>query len=147
MPELPQQKRERFEETYKLSKDYIEILVSDLSRANYFEECVKLDPSLTKSIVELMINKNMDKDYPEPAGLVKKIKEITNIEYASESDLEEAIREVVYENPDIITSYKNGKGQVIGFLIGQVQKKLNGNGDPKIINIKLTEKLHVATQH
>lgn len=143
MPELPKQKRERFAEQYKLSSDYINILVSDLDRANYFEECVKLAPDLIKSIADLMINKNLDKDYPEPAGLVKKIKEITNIEYASNSDVEEAIREVVCENPDIVTAYKNGKGQVIGFLIGQVQKKLNGKGDPKIINAKLTEKLHV----
>lgn len=142
IPELPQQKRDRFAEQYKLSKDYIEILVSDLNRAKYFEQAVKLAPDLTKSIVDLMINKNLDKEYPEPAGLIKKIKEITNIEYASNSDLEEAIREALYENPDIVTSYKNGKGQVIGFLIGQVQKKLNGKGDPKLINSKLVKILH-----
>ena len=142
MPELPQQKRERFEKEYKLSSDYINILVSDLDRSNYFESAVKQAPDLTKSVADLMINKNLDKEYPEPAGLIKKIKEITNIEYASESDLEEAIREVVYENPDIITSYKNGKGQVIGFLIGQTQKKLNGKGEPKIISDILIKTLN-----
>ena len=48
----------------------------------------------------------------------------------------------MYENPDIITSYKNGKGQVIGFLIGQTQKKLNGKGEPKIISDILIKTLN-----
>jgi aspartyl-tRNA(Asn)/glutamyl-tRNA(Gln) amidotransferase subunit B len=142
IPELPQQKRERFEKEYKISSNYINILISDLDRANYFERAAQLSSELTKSIADLIINKNLDKEYPEPAGLVKKIKELTNIKYASEADLEQAVREVIYENPDIITSYKNGKGQVIGFLIGQVQKKLQGKGDPKMINLLLTKKLH-----
>ncbi len=89
-----------------------------------------------------MINKNLDKDYPEPAGLVKKLKEITNTEYADGEELEIAIKEVVSENPDIVESYKNGKGQVVGFLIGQTQKKLDGKGDPKLISAKLIQKLH-----
>ncbi|EKE05327.1 MAG: hypothetical protein ACD_19C00355G0007 [uncultured bacterium] len=143
--ELPEQKRQRFLEQYKLSKEYIEILVSDLNRANYFEEALRQaqgKPVVSpKSIADLMINKNLDKNFFEPAGLVKKIREITNIEYASSSDLEEAIRETLYESPEIVTNYKNGKGQVVGFLIGQVQKKLKGKGDPKMINFKLTEAL------
>jgi aspartyl-tRNA(Asn)/glutamyl-tRNA(Gln) amidotransferase subunit B len=140
--ELPEQKRKRFEEQYKLSKDYIEILVSDLSRANYFEEAVKLAPDFMKSVVDLMINKQLDNDYPEPAGLVKKIKEITNVVYSNESDVINAVNEVLSENPDIVTSYKNGKGQVVGFLIGQVQKILQGKGDPKLISAQLMKKLN-----
>ena len=91
----------------------------------------------------MIVNKNLDKEYPEPAGLIKKVKEITNVEYASTSDLEEAIREVLYENPEAVKSFKEGKGQVIGFLIGSVQKKLNVKGNPKLISAKLIEKLNV----
>jgi len=109
-----------------LSKEYIEILASDLNRADYFEKAVQLAPDLAKAIADLMINKNLDKEYPEPAGLVKKILEITKVEYASEEDHMLAIQQVVIANHSVVTSYKNGKGQVIGFLIGQVQKKLNG---------------------
>ncbi|MDP3917712.1 MAG: Asp-tRNA(Asn)/Glu-tRNA(Gln) amidotransferase subunit GatB [Candidatus Woesebacteria bacterium] len=141
IPELPQAKRDRFMDMYKLPKDYVEILISDLERANYFEQAVKLAPDLTKSIADLMINKNMDNEYPEPAGFVKKIVELTKIEYASTSDLEQAIKDVLFENPNIVDSYINGKGQVIGFLIGQVQKVLQGKGDPKMINVKLIESL------
>ena len=140
--ELPQQKRERFEKEYILSKDYIEILISDLSRANYFEVASKLAPNLTKTIANAMINQNLDKNFEEPAGLVKKLIELTKTDFSPASDVEQGIREVLSENPDVVTSYKNGKGQVVGFLIGQVQKKLSGNGDPKLISSKLLESLH-----
>ncbi|MFZ3301321.1 MAG: Asp-tRNA(Asn)/Glu-tRNA(Gln) amidotransferase subunit GatB [Microgenomates group bacterium] len=139
--ELPEQKRTRFEEQYELPKDYIEILVSDLDRANYFETAVNLAPDMTKSIANLMINKNMDKDFPEPAGLVKKVKEITTVEFANSNEVYDAVCSVIKDNPEIVTSYKNGKGQVIGFLIGQVQKILSGKGDPKLISSKLLEEL------
>lgn len=146
MPELPQKKRERFEEQYNLSKDYVNILISDLDRANYFEGCIKQSNNLTvkpsaKQIADLMINKNLDKDFPEPAGLVKKIAELSKTDYASSNETILAIEQVLAENPDIVESYKNGKGQVIGFLIGQTQKKLNGNGNPKTISSKLIEAL------
>jgi len=139
IPELPEQKRKRFAEEYKLSKDYVEILISDLTRADYFEQAVKLAPDLTKSIADLMINKNMDNEYPEPAGLVAKLYALSHMQYAGNDETENATKQVLSENPDIITSYKNGKGQVVGFLIGQVQKKLKGNGNPKEISVKLLE--------
>lgn len=141
--ELPAERRKRYEKDFNLSKDYIDLLVSDKARSDYFEECVKLSPDLTKTIANVMVNKNLDSEYPEPAGLIKKIIEITNVEYASISDVDEAVREVLFENPSIVESYKNGKGQVVGFLIGQIQKKLKGSGDPKVISSKLIETLNV----
>lgn len=140
--ELPELKRIRFAEQYKLSKDYIEILVSDLDRANYFETAVQLAPHLLKSIADLMINKNLDKNYSLPAELVRKIVEITKTNFASNSEVNSAIDYVLWNNSSVVESYKNGKGQVIGFLIGQVQKKLQGKGDPKVINSLLINKLH-----
>ena len=140
--ELPEQKRNRFEDQYKLSKDYIEILVSDLDRANYFEACIKLAPEAGNQIANLMINKNLDRDFPEPAGLVAKLYALSNKEYAKDDEIQYAVNTVLVENPDVVTSYKNGKGQVIGFLIGQVQKKLNGKGDPKLINSELLQRLN-----
>lgn len=140
--ELPEQKRIRFEKEYKLSKDYIEILVSDLDRANYFEACIKLAPEAVKSITDLMINKKLDKDYPEPAGLVKKIYDLGGMNYESTEKTKDAVEQVLTENPEIVTSYKNGKGQVIGFLIGQTQKILRGKGDPKLISAKLIQQLN-----
>lgn len=99
-----------------------------------------MKPSV-KLIADLMINKNLDKEFPEPAGLVAKLYALSHREYAENNTTENAVKQVLSENPEVVISYKNGKGQIIGFLIGQVQKLLKGKGDPKLINSKLVEKL------
>ena len=142
IPELPQAKRIRFKKEYDLSDGVIDILVETKERATYFETAVKLSPKLSKSIASLMVNKNLDKEYPEPAGLVKKLVELEKKDFSSDSDVDQAIIEVIDKNPDVVTSYRSGKGQVVGYLIGQVQKILKGKGDPKLISTKLLKSLH-----
>jgi len=144
IPELPEEKRKRLEKEYQLPKDFTEILVSDKDRADYFEQAVKLGKGQTfsaKTIADLMVNKKMDANYPEPAGLIKKILELTNIEYATQSETEIAISGVMGENHKAVQDFQNGKGEVVGFLIGMVQKKLKGKGNTQMVREKLLEKL------
>ncbi len=136
IPELPKKKRDRFEKDFVLPKDFAEILVSDKNRADYFEEVIKLGSGKAfsaKTVADLMINKRLDSGFPEPAGFVRKILEMTSVEYASQQGTEIAIIEVMAENQKAVSDYKNGKGEVVGFLIGMVQKKLKGKGNPGII--------------
>lgn len=142
IPELPQTKRDRFKTEYNLSENVINILIESKERADYFEQATNLNSELCKSIASLMVNKNLDKEFPEPSGLVKKLVELEKKDFSPNSEVDRAILAVLKENPDVVVSYKNGKGQVIGFLIGQVQKILNGKGDPKLISTKLLESLH-----
>jgi aspartyl-tRNA(Asn)/glutamyl-tRNA(Gln) amidotransferase subunit B len=144
IPELPEQKRVRFLKDYNLTAEFADILISDKSRADYFEEVIKLgiEKSLApKTIADLMINKKLDSEFPEPAGFVKKLLEVTNVSYASDSATEVAIIEVMSENQKAVTDYINGNGNVIGFLIGMVQKKLKGMGKPQAVREKLLEQL------
>lgn len=141
IPELPNEKRIRFVNDYQIPSDHADILVQDIKRADYFEAACKLNNNF-KSIVNLMINKKLDLEYPEPAGLVKKMIEISSNSFASLESVKRSVNEVVLENPGVVESYKNGKGQVIGFLIGQVQKKLQGSGNPKTISDSLLSVLN-----
>jgi aspartyl-tRNA(Asn)/glutamyl-tRNA(Gln) amidotransferase subunit B len=144
IPELPEQKRKRFVLDYNLPKDFTEILVSDRERASYFESAVKLGQKENlspKMVADLMVNRKMDLEYSEPAGLVRKILELTSVEYATQSATEIAIIEVIAENQKAVDDYKNGKGEVVGFLIGMVQKKLKGKGNPKTVRERLLESL------
>jgi len=144
IPELPEQKRKRFASEHKLPNDFIEILVADKVRADYFEEAVKLGQGKTlsaKTVADLMINKKLDLQFPEPAGLVRKILELTNVEYADQAETEVAIIEVISENQKAVTDYKNGNGNVIGFLIGMVQKKLKGKGNINTVRENLLKSL------
>ncbi|KKS94571.1 MAG: glutamyl-tRNA(Gln) amidotransferase, B subunit, aspartyl-tRNA(Asn)/glutamyl-tRNA (Gln) amidotransferase subunit B [Microgenomates group bacterium GW2011_GWC1_43_13] len=144
IPELPEEKRKRFKEEYNLPEDFAEILVSDRKRPDYFEEAVKLGKGQTfsaKTIADLMVNKKMDANYPEPGGLIKKILELTGVEYATQSETEVAVSEVIGENHKAVQDFQNGKGEVVGFLIGMVQKKLKGTGNTQMVREKLLGKL------
>lgn len=144
LPELPKEKRIRFAKDYGLPPDYTEILVADLNRSKYFEDAVRLGQGQSlsaKMIADLMINKKLDAEFPEPAGLTRKIVELTKVEYSGQGDTDVAIAEVLGENQKAVADYKNGNGNVVGFLIGMVQKKLKGKGNPKIVTEKLKEAL------
>jgi aspartyl-tRNA(Asn)/glutamyl-tRNA(Gln) amidotransferase subunit B len=145
LPELPKEKRKRFIEEFKLPADFTEILVTDFGRSNYFEEALKLaqeKPEISpKFVADLMVNKKLDSVYPEPAGLVRRIIELTNVEYSGQGEVEIAIAEVMAENQKAVNDYKNGKGEVVGFLIGMVQKKLKGKGNPQTVREKFLKKL------
>ena len=145
LPELPVDKRRRFADRYSLPDDYIEILVSTPERSSYFEESVDLGQGVgvsAKLIADLIINKKLDSEYPEPAGLIKKIVEITRVEYSGADDVETAVGEVVIEEAKAVKDYNNGKGEVVGFLMGMVQKKLKGKGNPAMVREKLLNKLN-----
>ena len=145
LPELPKEKKGRFIEEYKLSPDFAEILVADKARSDYFEEVLKLAEgqmgASPKFVADLMINKKLDSEYPEPEGLVRKLVELTNVEYSGQGEVEVAIIEVMAENKKAVEDYKNGKGEVVGFLIGMVQKKLKGKGNPQIVRESLLKVL------
>ncbi|KKT32770.1 MAG: Aspartyl/glutamyl-tRNA(Asn/Gln) amidotransferase subunit B 1 [Candidatus Woesebacteria bacterium GW2011_GWB1_44_11] len=83
----------------------------------------------------------MDANYPEPGGLIKKILELTGVEYATQSETEVAVSEVIGENHKAVQDFQNGKGEVVGFLIGMVQKKLKGTGNTQMVREKLLGKL------
>ena len=125
IPELPKVKRERLQKQYALPENYIEILINDIEKADYFERAAKeINTFSPKTIADLIINKKLD---------IVKIANFSKVEYASQEETDRAIRNVIDENKKAYEDYKNGKGQIISFLIGQVQKKLKGKGDVKII--------------
>lgn len=56
--------------------------------------------------------------------------------------IEETVDKVLADNPDKVEAYKSGKTGLIGFFIGECMKTLRGQGNPKLINEMLTEKLN-----
>lgn len=56
-------------------------------------------------------------------------------------ELEEAIREVIAENPKPVSDYYQGRSSALTFLIGQIMRKSRGKANPKIVNEILKKKL------
>ena len=58
--------------------------------------------------------------------------------------LETAVREVLQEHPGTMEEYRNGKEKVLGFLVGQVMRKMKGKANPGKVNQMLKEGLKDA---
>jgi aspartyl-tRNA(Asn)/glutamyl-tRNA(Gln) amidotransferase subunit B len=145
IPELPHQKRQRFAKEYQLPENYVEILVQDKARADYFEKAVLLAKKYqfsAKMIASLMVNQQLDKGFPEPAGLIKKIVELEKKEYATLKEVQTVVRMIVTKEKKAVADFQAGKGEVVGYLIGMVQKELKGRGDPKLVREVILKKLH-----
>ena len=57
------------------------------------------------------------------------------------SAIEAVVDEVLAANPDKVEAYKGGKTGLIGFFVGQCMKAMKGQGNPKLINELLAQKL------
>ena len=57
------------------------------------------------------------------------------------SAIEAAVDEVLAKNPAQVQSWRDGKVQVLGFLVGQVMKAMKGKANPKVVNEVLARKL------
>lgn len=142
LPELPQTKKKRYQKEMGLSDNYAYILSYSRTRAEYFEEAVNLGKKHSvsvKTIAGYMVNRNADGDFAEPAGLIRKIVKLENKDYAKGDEMLSAIDKVLDDEREAVIEFRSGRAQVIGYLIGKVQKELKGKGDPNKIRAKLLE--------
>lgn len=80
----------------------------------------QLDNSRGKDVFESMLTSDAD---------VESIMQDLGIEEVDDSELEGICRELLADNPQVIESFRAGKNQAIGPLIGQAKKK-NPNANP-----------------
>ena len=69
------------------------------------------------------------------------VEELGLLQISDNSFLEGIVDEVMAENPDTPTQYKNGKTNVLGFLVGQVMKKSKGKANPQMVNPMIKDRL------
>ena len=55
--------------------------------------------------------------------------------------IEAVVDAVMAANPDKVEAYRGGKTGLIGFFVGQCMKQMQGQGNPKLINEVLAQKL------
>ncbi|MCH8264522.1 MAG: Asp-tRNA(Asn)/Glu-tRNA(Gln) amidotransferase subunit GatB [Proteobacteria bacterium] len=88
---------------------------------------------IAKTVFETMIEDSSEVDaIIESKGL----KQVTD-----SAAIEKIVDEVIAGNPNQVQQYKQGKHQVIGFLVGQAMKLSQGKANPGQVNTLLKEKL------
>ncbi len=88
---------------------------------------------IAKTVFESMVSDESDVDaIIESKGL----KQVTD-----SGEIEKLVLEVIEKNPAQVQQYKDGKEQVIGFLVGQCMQLSKGKANPAQVNELLREKM------
>ncbi len=167
IPELPDDKKKRFIEEFKLSPYEANILVSDIDTAKYFEEVVakmgknkdiklavnwitgELFAVLNSKALEISQSPVSAKNFAILINLIKngtisgKIAK-TVFELMIDGDpkaLEALIDKIINDNREKAIEYKQGKEKLFGFFVGQAMKASGGKANPQLINEILKKKL------
>lgn len=140
-------------ERYKLVSNWLmtEVL-RILSEQKISARDLSLKPAMIAELVDLyadnVINSKVAKEiFPEilagksPKSIVeeKGLVQVSDTEWISQ-----IIEAILQENQDTILKYKNGKNNVVGFLVGQAMKNTQGKANPKLVNEILLTKLQAA---
>ena len=88
---------------------------------------------IAKDVFEIMIQEGKD---PEKIVEEKGLRQITDT-----GSIEEAIDQVMSENPDKVKEYRGGKDKLLGWFVGQVMRQTNGKANPVMLNELLLTKL------
>ena len=121
-----------------LNKNNLEIANSpiDAERLGTLIARIKDDTisgKIAKTVFEAMI---------EDASGVDEIIESKGLKQVTDSgEIEELVDQVIANNPDQVQQFKDGKEQVLGFLVGQAMKLSQGKANPAIVNELLRKKM------
>ena len=82
--------------------------------------------------------KEMFRTEGDPSQIIEK-KQLRQV--SDEGQLEDIIKKVIKNNPQVIKDYKKGKKTALQFLIGQVMRVTRGSANPKVVGEMLKKKL------
>jgi len=106
------------------------------------ERLVSLLQMVHKGTISLKVAREI---FPEVYSSGKTPEQIVQekglIQVSDEGALDKIIAEVLEKNPAQVAQFKEGKQQVLGFLVGQVMKASGGKANPGKVNELLRKKL------
>ena len=150
-----------FEETVALgapAKEAANWMLGDMMRRLKEEEQevkdMKLTPANLAALIRLVaegaINRNTASRvfraiFPDNADAAAYVKEHGLEQVRDEGLVREAAARVLADNQAAADDYRSGNQKVLGFLVGQVMKELQGRADPKAVNRALREALEAGS--
>jgi aspartyl-tRNA(Asn)/glutamyl-tRNA(Gln) amidotransferase subunit B len=73
---------------------------------------------------------------------LEKIIESKKSSSLNSEDLEKIIENIISNNPESVTDYKEGKDRAVKYLMGQIMKETKGSANPQLAMELLTQKLN-----
>ena len=135
-----------FEETIKLGADAKSAsnwittnLLGALNKAELTISQAKMTPNHLAELIKMVKDKEISSQqakgvFTESLNTGKSPKEIASEnglkQITDDKEIEKVVGEVLDENPNVIEQYKNGKTNMVNYLVGQVMKKTGGKANP-----------------
>ena len=106
------------------------------------EQLGQLVAMITEDVISGKIAKQVFADMLETGQDPDKIVEEKGLQQVTDTgEIEKIIHQILAENADNVTKYKEGKHQVFGFFVGQVMKATQGKANPSMVNELLKKAL------
>lgn len=149
LPELPQQVKARWAKEYAIESKYADAFIEEKTDADWAESLfqeAQAQSIAPNAIANAIVNKKVSAKVGEDVSAIVAIfKQSQQTDTIDPEVLTTAIKEVISENPDAVAQYKAGKIQVVGFFIGQLQKKLQKKLDPRELHAKIQVELQALS--
>ena len=117
---------------------------------NKGDDDVKIDCKKFAKLIELVDTQVINRNVGKKLLSLVLTEDIDPSVYVEENKLgmisdtetiDKVIQEVLLDNTKSVDEYRNGNQKVLGFLIGQIMRKLGGKANPQLINIQLKKHL------
>ena len=135
----------------KMSSNWLTTMLLGYINKEYLTiDEVYLKPDMLVELMELIekkeISSKQGKDVFYSSIEEKKrpkeiVKEKGMTQLADDSAIRSIVCEVLDENPALIEQYKNGRTNVVDFLVGQVMKKTRGQANPAMTRSMMSEEI------
>jgi len=70
------------------------------------------------------------------------VKEKNLVQMSDAGDLLQIVQQILHENPQQVTDFKDGKTKLMGFFVGQLMQKTKGKANPKMANELFMQELN-----
>lgn len=130
LPVLPEAKIAEWQNTYGVEPRFIALFMDDPSAVSLLDQLFSAVDD-AKTLAADLANKKV----PFPASgdqinqTITAFRDLHTTQTVDDSSLTNAITEVLSANPDVVSRYQAGQKQLVGFVMGQVMRKL-GKADP-----------------
>lgn len=117
------------------------IIVTNQVMMEYIEQVKSINSKYIQSAAKDLVNKKIDYTKITPEQYIKSLESKSADKIVDESILSPIIEKVLSDNPSVVSDYKAGKQNAIGFFVGAVMKATAGKADPSVVNKILRDTL------
>lgn len=141
LPELPSSKIDSLV-ALGIVESAAKIIVKSQVMMDYIDQVKTINSKYVQAAAKDLVNKKIDPNQVTPAEYLKSLETRAADKISDESVLKPLIEKILADNPSVVTDYKAGKQNALGFFVGAIMKATSGKADAQVTNALLKDLLN-----